>query len=211
MAAFDEWVQNIFERYLRQEPEIWIEPPATVKTEFMTQLFEKPSYLVESFSEQHIALGLQYLLFNANSNYVFVLVDGSVPIANRVRLVNSFFTLFKELFSKICSEYCGGAQESKKRPADYVCFMMWDAGTLQIYPERPEQREVDRAFLSVLGRILDLPSIPCQKSALHGLNHAYDDYPDEVSTAIDEYLKSGHCLSDDLQDYALRARIGGVL
>jgi hypothetical protein len=185
-------------------------PCPSTAAEYLAQLFEAPCALLGRFSEKQIALGLERLLSNANSNYVFVLADESVPQELQLRVVSSLYTLFKDLLARICSENVG-VDHPHRRPADSICFMMWDAGLLQIYPERPEHRIVDMAILNVLGRILALPSQACKKSALHGLGHAHFSYPEEIPPIIDAFLADHPDLNEDLREYALAARVGGVL
>lgn len=206
-----EWIKLVF-AHPGNGPE-WDDvanPCPTTAADYLAQLFETPSVLFGRFSEQQIALGLERLLSNANSNYVFVLSDESVPQELQIRVVNSLYTLFKDLLAKICSENVG-VDHPHRRPADAICFMMWDAGLLQIYPDRPEHRLVDLAILDVLGQILALPSNACRKSALHGLGHAHEDYPIEVESIIDEFLSNHSDVSNELRKYALDAREGWVL
>ena len=217
--TFDEWVAQIFDKPVTDpqwfflckyddEPE---HPTPIIEVNDMTLLFEKYAFLVLRYSEGQIAHGLEYLLKSYASNYVFLFVEQAVPEQIRVRLAHSLFFLYKDLLSVICSDYCGGPDHPDRRPADFVCFMMWDGGTLQIYPDRPEQRDIDKALIDTLARILALPKRCCQKSALHGLGHAHLDYPDKVCDIINKYLATKRHLDDDLYEYALDAREGAVL
>lgn len=217
--TFDEWVSQIFDKPVTDPQWFFLseydgEPkplPPIIEAEYMTLLFEKPAFLVSRYSEGQIAHGLEYLLHNSSSDCVFHFVEQAIPEQIRVRLAHSLFFLFKDLLAVICSDYCGGPDHPDRRPADYVCFMMWDAGTLQIYPDRPEQQKIDKAMLDTLVKILALPQRCCQKSALHGLGHAHLDYPDKVREIINKYLASNLHLDEDLYEYALDAREGAVL
>lgn len=210
-VGFDEWIRHVFDHSAGGPA--WddiADPCPSTSAAYLAQLFESPNFLLDRFSEMQIALGLERLLSNANSDYVFVLADESVPQELQMRVVNSLYTLFKDLLAKICSENVG-VDHPHRRPADSICFMMWDAGLLQIYPERPEHRIVDLAILNVLARILALPSHACQKSALHGLGHAHYSYPEEIPPIIDAFLAGHPDLKEDIRNYALAAREGGVL
>lgn len=219
MPSFEDWVVQVFDHpvtdpewYFRRE---YDEVPSQLKPEetatYVATLFESPRFLLTRYSEGQIAHGLQFLLFTAASNCSFVIIDELIPVQLRMRVIQSLFFLNKDLFASICSDYCGGPEQSKKRPADFVCFMMWDDGILKLAPDRPEQAMIDKALLSVLQDILRLPSVPCQKSALHGLGHAHYDYPNEVIEIVDKYLAEPTNIRGDLVEYALRAREGSVL
>ncbi len=215
---FEDWIRSVFDHpvldpewYFRasSDDDVPYPPPCTA-ADYMIRLFESPLVLLKHLSEGQIAHGLQYLLSNTASNYIFLLVDESVPKNVRIRLIRSFFFLFRDLFARICSDYCGGPDHPDRRPADFICFMMWDGAALPLYPDRPEHRELDKELLNVLKSTLALPSLPCRKSALHGLGHAHEDYPTEVESIIDEFLSKYTDINEDLREYALAAREGWV-
>jgi hypothetical protein len=67
---------------------------------------------------------------------------------------------------------------------------------------------LEDACLSVMERTLYLPHPACQESALHGLGHWQDDYPDRVEATIESYLESEP--APELREYAALAREGRV-
>jgi hypothetical protein len=80
----------------------------------------------------------------------------------------------------------------------------------------PHNQQLEQATLDIMRRILDLESIPCQESALHGLNHWQSGYPDDAMESnpaveiIDSFLKRHPDLRPELRAYALIARESGA-
>ena len=58
---------------------------------------------------------------------------------------------------------------------------------------------------------LQLDSIPCRESALHGLGHWQHAYPEQVGEIIDRFSMSHRQLPEKLQAYMMNAYTGYVL
>ena len=59
-------------------------------------------------------------------------------------------------------------------------------------------------------RILEIESLGCQESALHGLNHWQTNYPIEVTAIIEAYLARNPSLGPDLVRTAHVAKAGAI-
>ena len=70
--------------------------------------------------------------------------------------------------------------------------------------------ELDKEILDTLARILAIPSVACQQSALHGLGYLMD-YAGLGSNVIQQYLDEHPDLREDLREYALNALVGRVM
>jgi hypothetical protein len=92
-----------------------------------------------------------------------------------------------------------------------VCYMWWDIIPFGGQPNNPERSEFDQEILNVLESTLQLDSIPCEESALHGLGHWQQDYPQQVTEIIDKFLQGQADLREELRAYALNAYRGYVL
>lgn len=77
-------------------------------------------------------------------------------------------------------------------------------------PNDPSRAEEDNEFLGVMADILNLQSVACQESALHGLGHWQMHYPVIVAKLIDEFLARNQQLRAELRQYALSAQYGMV-
>ena len=70
--------------------------------------------------------------------------------------------------------------------------------------------KLNPAALSVMTETLNIESIPCRESALHGLGHWHAAYPAEVELIIDRLLSSYRELRPETVNYAKSARCGCV-
>ena len=84
----------------------------------------------------------------------------------------------------------------------YACFMFFDIANIDLG---------DETVLDVLEEALRLPSVPCQRSALHGLGHAQMRSPKDVESIVDAWLERNPYAPQELRDYARAARIGYVM
>ena len=78
-------------------------------------------------------------------------------------------------------------------------------------PDVPERSELDREILRVLESTLQLDSIACRETVLHGLGHWQHYYPQRVGEIIDAFLRSHRVLRKELETYAVNAYTGYVL
>jgi len=69
---------------------------------------------------------------------------------------------------------------------------------------------LNAAALSVMTETLNIESIACRESALHGLGHWHDVYPAEVELIIDRFLSGYRELRPETVNYAKIARCGCV-
>jgi hypothetical protein len=92
-----------------------------------------------------------------------------------------------------------------------VCYMWWDIIPIYGQPDVPERSELDQEILGVLESTLQLDSIACRESALHGLGHWQHYYPQRVGEIIDAFLMKYRVLRKDLEMYAVNAFTGYVL
>ena len=145
------------------------------------------------------------------SNHIFALTDSSVPWTARQRCVRSIHNLFERCFFKRCTPHLSHLDELGAGPLNLVCYMWWDIIPLSGQPDNPEHTEIDEEILGVLESILQLDSVACRESALHGLGHWHLSYPKQVEGIIDTFLENQSGLRQELQAYAMNARGGCVL
>jgi hypothetical protein len=89
--------------------------------------------------------------------------------------------------------------------------MWWDIIPIAGRPEDPAGEAFDRTILQVMDSTLQLDSIACRESALHGLGHWQHAYPQQVGTIIDRFSMSHKDLPKNLQEYMMNAYVGHVL
>lgn len=210
--SFEEWIACVFGPAPDEMDPDALEPAVSVA--YLTKLFEHAPHVLMPFSETQIAQGLWYLV-SARSSHLYELLNPDVAWSERQRCISSIFTLFERFFSPRCSSYFsdGKTQETesnKASPLTTICYMWWDSLPIAGTPDDPSRIEVDRAFLDVMGRLLDLPAAICQESALHGLGHWHLTYPHDVEALIDRFLDRHPDLPSELREYALDAHKGLV-
>jgi hypothetical protein len=118
--------------------------------------------------------------------------------------------LYERCFAIHLTEW-GGVGSAQRRLAT-ACYMLWDMdGGLESIPMFKGSKSLAPACYSVLEYALSLDSIACWESALHGLGHIVLRNPEPAQGMIDAFLAAkGRRVPDDLRQYALSARGGGV-
>jgi hypothetical protein len=217
--TFDEWVIFVFDHavddsrlewYWDIEADRWDGPPALTGA-YLTQAFENSENVLGPYSESQLNQGLWYLASNACSNHMFALMDTSVPWPARQRCILSIGSLFQVCFAKRCTPHLSHLDEPGAGPLNSVCYMWWDIIPLAGQPDDPAHKEMDQTILQVMEDALQLDSIACQESALHGLGHWHLHYPRQIEEIIQGFLQHNKTLPEKLHRYALSALSGCVL
>jgi hypothetical protein len=89
--------------------------------------------------------------------------------------------------------------------------MWWDIIPIAGQPDNPAQAELDGEILRVMESTLQLDSIACRESALHGLGHWQHAYPERVGEIIDKFSMDFLNIPKPLQEYMKNAYVGHVL
>ena len=137
---------------------------------------------------------------------MLALAEASVPDDVRVRCLDSFFPLFRDVFKPRCTVGLSHLDQCPGNPLNGVCYMWWDAMDFYPGPEDPARRSVDRAALEVMGHLLELDSVPCKESAIHGLGHSRSAYPSIVEPMLDAAMVRARDWPAGLLAYAQQAR-----
>ena len=230
-VTFDEWLKWVFdhsvaaedakERWWSHLPSDdeggrWLDRPPERALGFVTRLFENPVEYLSDYSDAQIGEGIWFIVFRACSKHFEGLVDPRVDLALRTRCIRSIENLSRDLFAPRCSD---DVRWNDTNPLDQTCYMLWDlvvrdAETFEWSPDRPYRTsrdpEIDKEFLDTLARILAMPGVACQQSALHGLGHLVRDAK-LGANVIQQYLDDHANLRDDLRKYAQKALVGSVL
>jgi len=217
--TFEEWVLFVFDHHVDDsrlewywdiDADRWEGPPA-LTVEYLTRAFENSQSVFAPYSDSQLNQGLWYLASNACSSHMFALMDASVPWPARQRCINSIHMLYKDCFAKRCTPHLGHLDEPGAGPLNSICYMWWDIIPLAGLPDDPARREMDQAILQVMDATLQLDSIACQESALHGLGHWQPHYAGRVEEIIQGFLGHNKLLQENLRAYAMSALNGCVL
>jgi hypothetical protein len=176
----------------------------------MTGAFENAAQVFQPFSDAQLNQGLWFLASNACSSHMFALMNESLPWSARRRCILSIHQLYEQCFAPRCSPHLSHLDEPGANPLNMVCYMWWDIIPLYGQPREPAHRELDEAILHVMDSTLQLDSIACRESALHGLGHWQHAYPERVGGIIDRFSMSRPDLPEKLRTYMGNAYVGHV-
>jgi hypothetical protein len=221
--TFDQWVKSIFDRPTVEEAwhasyhdnGRWLEQSPAVGLEFVAKLFENPLDYLSGYSDAQINQGIHIIVCTASSDHFCCLVEGDVDLSLRRRCIRSLEDLSREVLAPRCSNNVW----IYTKPTNEICDLLWDivvreTETAERNPDLTyrgvRDPEIDEEILDTLARILAMPSIACQQSALHGLGHLVD-YAGLGSNVIQQYLDEHPDLRSDLREYALNALVGRVM
>ncbi len=221
--TFEEWIRYVFDHpvtnpiwYHEMDTDWWNEnesPAITVA--FMTKLFEDAGELLRPYSDAQLAQAFEFLINPGLSWHLGLLTDPKIDITVRLHCIKLIYNLFEQIFAPRYNLHISKGIVSippayDKNPLNDICFMWWDTSPIYGLNETDDQRQISNAAFDVMKRILQLDSLPCQESALHGLGHADLHYL-AARKAIDEWLLTHQdTISDRLKNYALAARDGNV-
>jgi hypothetical protein len=219
-ATFDQWVKEIFDRPVEEEchasyHRLWLEQSPAVGLEFVIKLFENPIDYLSGYTEEQIDQGIYIIVFPSCSDHFGCFREGSVDLALRKRCIRSLENLSRKLFAPRCSDDVW----IYTKPLNHICDLLWDilVYATNNYERNPDGTlrdvrvlEIDKEILGTLARILTIPSVACQQSALHGLGHLVD-FAGLGASVIQQYLDNNPDLRSDLREYAQNALVGEVM
>ena len=202
---FNEWLETVMSVDRESLPPYTTDPRKNLK--YVSQFFNE----IKSFCSKTNPNLVGEVLWNLVGDATFI----AIPIEN-IEIstedfnifLDSLFNLFANYLQFNCSNKMGSLSKSETK-LDSLTYMFWD-----VLPYAPcssgnavlVRRNLD--IIRTMSRILEIPSVACQESALHGLNHWYYEFPKEVKGAIDSFIENHKEISTELRQYALTAQAG---
>jgi hypothetical protein len=213
--TFEEWVRHMFDRPVTDPAWHWdtdadfaeLEPERV--TTYAEKLFNCADELLAPYTDTQANQGLWFLIGDATSP-LYALTDTAVPLDERVRCIHAISALFEHCFLPRCTPHLSHLNEPGAGALNPVCYMWWDIFPLCGQPQDAARREIDSACLSVMETTLQLPSLACQESALHGLGHWGIYYSTHCQGVISSFMQRHDNLRAELRNYAARAREADV-
>jgi hypothetical protein len=209
--AFDHPVDEIKNAWYWDLDRDWWEETLQETIRFLTQAFENAEEVFKPFADAQLKQGLWFIADNSCSSHMFALMDESVPWSERQRCIRSFYQLYEQLFAKRCTPHLSHIDEPGASPLNVLCYMWWDIIPIAGRPHDPARKEFDQTILEVMDSTLQLDSIACRESALHGLGHWQHEYPEQVGDIINRFSMSHQNLRKELETYMKNAFVGYVL
>ncbi len=223
--SFDKWVTHIFDHSVTDpawhwgdDVEYW-DCTADTMVEYMTQLFEHAADILLPFSDAQVNQSLWYLASNSCSDYMFSLRDEPVSLTSKLKCIQSMETLFESCFAKRCSPHLAHSDLPGTNPLNSICYMWWDVipihGLAYHEPLRSDSVPIDEAFLDVIQKVMNMDSIACQESGMHGLGEWCGYYKEINNAAISKFLNRYRWryfkkVPRELREYAAMAMVGCV-
>lgn len=217
--SFEQWLTFVFDHPVTDLNNAWYwdihrdwwDENAADSIRFLTQAFENAAEVFQPYSDAQLNQGLWFIASNSCSNHMFGLMDESVPWTARQRCIYSIHQLYEQCFAKRCTPHLSHIDEPGAGPLNMVCYMWWDIIPISGHSEDPARKEFDQAILQVMDSTLQLDSIACRESALHGLGHWQHAYPEQVGEIINRFSMSHRNLRKELGTYMMNAFTGYVL
>ena len=217
--TFEDWLEHAFGREVRfqQAPwyfdpgHDWWDPRPAQAIAYLTRLFEDPEPALEGFADRQIAQGLTYLVNTMASGDSGWFCSTEVPVKERIRSVEAVVPFFERLFKPRCTPHLSHLSEVDAGTLNGVCYMWWDVFPSLALAGDPNLPTLHNCALRTMKRILNLNSIACQESALHGLGHWQPKYEERVIAIIDDFCEAYPETDPRLLAYAKSARYGCLL
>ena len=172
---------------------------------YATELFQRAGELLSPYTDAQANQGLWFLIGEGNSP-LYPLAEASIPLEQRLSCIRSISTVFEQCFVPRCSPHLSHLDEPGASALNLVCYMWWDLFVLCGQPKDAARQEVDDACLSVMEATLELPSVACQESALHGLGHWGLSYKSRCQGIVTVFLHRKRDLRPQLREYAEHAK-----
>ena len=231
-VSFEEWVRHIFAHPVERKEWYWAEDVDSEPYELdpvrlvahTTHLCEQSATVLAPFTDAQVDQGFWFLV--GAPSELHVLGADVVPLPDRLRCIRSIFILFEQCFATRCTPHLSHTLSHRDEPGigplNLSCYMWWDllhglivmhqdsnlSHQITIY-ERPQdfnRNAIDEACISVMESILEIPSVACQESAIHGLGHWGRFRQDRCHPVIMAFLERHPDVSPELRPYAWKAQ-----
>jgi hypothetical protein len=214
VTSFEHWVDCLFGRpgeyppsFATVDDEYPLLQPETA-LEYVTRLFSDAGTHLARFDDAQLNQGLWELV--GASGDVHPMLFSELPWPERKQGILSISALYESLFLPRCSPHLSHMDDSGASPLNSICYMWWDIFPTWGQPGEAQFAQRDTTLLEVMSRTLELDSVACRESALHGLGHWHIHYPAETTRIIEVFLDREGELEPDLLTYARSASAGCV-
>lgn len=216
--SFPDWIEHAFGREVRlhgnpwffdPDPDWWDPKPEEAVSYITRLLIDAPSAL-EWFSHDQIAQGFTYLMNTSASGDSGWFHAQTVPEDARRDCIMAMLPLFENLFAPLCKPILSSIDTAEASSLNTIVYMWFDVLPSFALRDDPAFDRLNLDLIHTMGGILQLDSVACQESALHGLGHWHSVQPEAVEAIVDEFLACGTSARPELLDYAAAARCGCV-
>lgn len=191
--SFEDWVKFIFDRTPNENvnkrwySNVVKEGSTEIFAENCIRLFKNPEFLIENYSAEQLDEGFGGFILMEGVPFWWLWDKNKNPELRREFILSSF-SVFEKLFVK--------------QPLKFSCFMWWDS--LRGFSEDKDLQVYEWMF-EALSQILEIDSVDCQRSAVHGLGHIEHRGKKDL---IETFLRRHPNFPD--KEYALAAIEGNI-
>jgi hypothetical protein len=213
---YPEWLQYLFDRPVTSNGWYFDVDPPNFEAEnidlvaLITHTMENGSRDLAGYSDAQVSHGLKYIINNACSDVVFSLMSDTVPVALRLRAIDSIKVLYRDCFTPRCAPVLCHNDAPGANPLNTVCYMLWDTSPLAYWDKAQSKEVFYRAIVGVMEAALASPNPACVESGLHGLGHIQAYYPEQVLEVISTFQRRNIFVAPQLRAYAQQASVGCV-
>jgi len=193
--SFEDWLNFVFDsKWSSSKYEDYVEledlgGDIDVFVKNCIKLFENPAFLLENYDSEQLEGGFFGFILNPKVSLNWWIWNKENSPDLRRQFIFSSVNVFKQVFTK----------NSLKNS----CFMWWDS--LRDFSEDKDRQVINWMFIA-LSQILEINSLECQMSALHGLGHIEHGGKKKL---IEEFLRKHRNFAD--KDYAMAAIVGNIM
>jgi hypothetical protein len=150
------WIEYVFDHSVTKPAWHWTSdiPGWEGTTEqialHLATTFEQSGRLLAKFSDEQLDQGFWFLISNSFCEFVYSLVDPTLPLSLRLRALRSFVPVFEQIMAVRCSPHLSHLDESGANPLNNACYMWWDILPIHGCPEDNARAEFDSEVLLVL-------------------------------------------------------------
>lgn len=214
--SYEAWTRGLFDRpvpfdLICAELAHYEESPSQF-LKYLTRLWMTSGELRRTYSSEQIGQGLWYL--HSSSDFLHLIYDPALPLRERIEAVLQIATLFDDCFGPLSEPVFGHLNQGNSE-LNGAAYIFWDGAPLGArsrrsyisdrHERRPEYEQIEDACMLVMERMLASKHVAVQESAVHGLGHWRDAYPERIEPLLDRVIADAH-YCEELRSYAHSAR-----
>lgn len=118
--------------------------------EFIEALCENPDRQLTGYSDEQIALGLEFIFNSSVSDLAGYFKTAKVPVKRKVQALRSLTTLFRDIFNPRCIPQTAAGSKEKSPRLNSICYMFWDVTPLAHWINFSNAGEITQSFMAEL-------------------------------------------------------------
>lgn len=134
----------------REETAVFDEEDALSAFVFIETLLQHPRADLAPFSDDQVALGLDFVFNNAISDLSISFKEASVPVARKIAALRSLSNLFREVCRPRCIRDISAGSAVTLSRLNNFCYMFWDVTPLSTWIKFENAEQISMSFIASL-------------------------------------------------------------